>query len=208
MSSSFSNIVLTGFMGTGKTEVGKRLAQLLEMDLIDTDIAIEAKVGLTIPEIFHRSNPEELSRRVPRLPRLPEYGERRFREEETAVIRQVAAEHGCVIATGGGAVLNPENVQLLREKGVIILLTAQPAVIAARVSKSGGRPLLQGNDPHSDLELRIKDLLVARAPYYQDCDYQIDTTELSVEEVAAKIISFLDGSREPGGGWKIGNTTG
>lgn len=205
MSSSFSNIVLTGFMGTGKTEVGKRLAQLLEMDLIDTDIAIEAKVGLTIPEIFHRSNPEELSRCVSRL---PEYGERRFREEETAVIRQVAAEHGCVIATGGGAVLNPENVQLLREKGVIILLTAQPAVIAARVIKSGGRPLLQGDDPHGDLELRIRDLLVAREPYYQDCDYQIDTTKLSVEEVAAKIISLLDGRREPGGGWKIGNTTG
>ena len=208
MLSSFSNIVLTGFMGTGKTEVGKRLAQLLEMDLIDTDIAIEAKVGLTIPEIFHRSNPEELSRCVRRVPRLPEYGERRFREEETAVIRQVAAEHGCVIATGGGAVLNPENVQLLREKGVIILLTAQPAVIAARVIKSGGRPLLQGDDPHGDLELRIRDLLAAREPYYQDCDYQIDTTELSVEEVAAKIISLLDGRREPGGGWKIGNTTG
>ncbi|MDD2555127.1 MAG: shikimate kinase [Syntrophaceticus sp.] len=185
-----SNIVLTGFMGVGKTRVGKRLAQLLEMDFIDTDIAIEAAVGLTIPEIFRQ------------------YGEERFRNEETAVIRQAAAKHNFVIATGGGAVLNPGNLKMLREKGIIILLTVEPSMIAARVMKTGARPLLQGNDPHNDLDTRIRDLLLARQPYYQDCDYRIATSELSVEEVAERIISLLDENRELGGGWNIGNTTG
>lgn len=185
-----SNIVLTGFMGVGKTQVGKRLAQLLEMDFFDTDIAIEEAVGMKIPEIFRR------------------YGEERFRDEETATIRQAADEYSCVIATGGGSVLNADNLKVLREKGIIILLSAQPSVIAARVMKTGGRPLLQGNDLHNDLDTRIRDLLLAREPYYQDCDYMIDTSELSVEEVAERIITLLDENRDPGGGWNIGNTTG
>jgi shikimate kinase len=185
-----SNIVLTGFMGVGKTRVGKRLAQLLEMDFIDTDIAIEVAVGMKIPEIFCR------------------YGEGRFRSEETAVIRQVADEHSCVIATGGGAVLNGDNLRMLREKGIIILLSARPSVIAARVMKTGARPLLQGNDLYNDLDTRIRELLLAREPYYQGCDYRIDTSELSVEEVAERIITLLDENRDPGGGWNIGNTTG
>ncbi|CEO90035.1 shikimate kinase [Syntrophaceticus schinkii] len=137
-----SNIVLTGFMGVGKTEVGRRLAELLEMKFIDTDTAVESAVGMKIPDIFQK------------------YGEERFRCEEAAVIRKAALCSNCVIATGGGVVLNPENMRALREKGMIILLSAQPSVIADRVMKTAKRPLLQGDD----LNERIRNLLSERRP--------------------------------------------
>jgi 3-dehydroquinate synthase len=171
-----SNIVLTGFMGVGKTEVGRRLAELLEMKFIDTDTAVESAVGMKIPDIFQK------------------YGEERFRCEEAAVIRKAALCSNCVIATGGGVVLNPENMRALREKGMIILLSAQPSVIADRVMKTAKRPLLQGDD----LNKRIRNLLSERAPCYQDCDDRIDTSELSIEQVVERIISLLDENQETG----------
>jgi 3-dehydroquinate synthase len=171
-----SNIVLTGFMGVGKTEVGRRLAELLEMKFIDTDTAVESAVGMKIPDIFQK------------------YGEERFRCEEAAVIRKAAVCSNCVIATGGGVVLNPENMRALREKGMIILLSAQPSVIADRVMKTAKRPLLQGDD----LNERIRNLLSERAPYYQDCDDRVDTSELSIEQVVERIISLLDENQETG----------
>lgn len=171
-----SNIVLTGFMGAGKTEVGKRLAKLLKMNFVDTDTAIEAAVGMKIPDIFQK------------------HGEEHFRSEEAAVIRKAADNNRCVIATGGGVVLNPVNIKVLREKGVIILLTARPSVIAERVKKTGSRPLLQVDN----LKGHIRELLSERAPYYQDCDYRIDTSELSIEQVVERIISLLEENQELG----------
>jgi 3-dehydroquinate synthase len=171
-----SNIVLTGFMGVGKTEVGRRLAELLEMKFIDTDTAVESAVGMKILDIFQK------------------YGEERFRCEEAAVIRKAALCSNCVIATGGGVVLNPENMRALREKGMIILLSAQPSVIADRVMKTAKRPLLQGDD----MNKRIRNLLSERAPCYQDCDDRIDTSELSIEQVVERIISLLDENQETG----------
>ncbi len=173
------NIVLTGFMGVGKTEVGRRLSELLNMKFVDTDTAIESAAGMSIPDIFQK------------------YGEERFRSEETEIIRKTAQCSDCVIATGGGAVLNPQHMQMLREKGVIILLTAAPSVIAERVRKTGGRPLLQAED----LDLRISELLSARAAFYQDCDEQVDTSRRNIEQVVEHIISLLDkyqGSQDHG----------
>jgi shikimate kinase len=175
--SSKKNIVLTGFMGTGKSAVGRHLARCLQMDFVDTDEEIEKKTGLKIPEIFAR------------------YGENYFRAEESKVVEEVAGRENCVIATGGGVVLNPENIRKLRERGVIILLEATPEVIAARVLKSEERPLLfSSRDP---LE-RIRELLEFRAPFYQNCDLRVDTSSLSLEEVVEKIVSFLEER-----GWKI-----
>ena len=120
------NIVLTGFMGTGKTVTGQLLADRLEMLFIDTDREVEAATGLDPSEIFSR------------------YGEKRFRAEESLVVERVARLEGCVIATGGGVVLNADNMANLRRKGVIILLEARPEVIAGRVSRVDDRPLLSG----------------------------------------------------------------
>lgn len=169
-----SNIVLTGFMGAGKTEAGKRLAELMEMDFIDTDVSVEAAVGMKIPQIFQK------------------YGEKRFRYEEAAVVQKAAVCSNCVIATGGGVVLNPENTKVLRDRGIIILLTARVDVLADRIIKPGDRPLLQGGE----LKTRIRELLSARESYYQDYDYRIDTSELSIEQVAGRIISLLDDNQE------------
>ncbi|MGB9792966.1 MAG: shikimate kinase [Thermacetogeniaceae bacterium] len=165
-----SNIVLIGFMGTGKTSVGKQLASLLGMEFVDTDMEIERITGLKISEIFRR------------------YGEQRFREEERAVVKRVAALQNAVVATGGGVVLNPENIRDLRKSGVVVLLQARPEVIARRVQTGKDRPLLA--DQERLLE-RIESLLQERAPYYQDCDFKVDTSDLQVHEVVDKIIEKL-----------------
>lgn len=165
-----SNIVLTGFMGTGKTSVGKRLASILGMDFVDTDMEIERLTGLKIPEIFQM------------------YGEERFRKEESAVVERIAALQNTVVATGGGVVLNPENMRHLRKNGFVVLLQARPEVIARRLQGSDDRPLLA--DKERLLE-RIEGLLQAREPYYEDCDLKIDTSDLDVQGVAEKIIREL-----------------
>ena len=164
-----SNIVLTGFMGVGKTAVGKQLAQLLQMEFIDTDQLIEESV-MKIPDIF----------------RL--YGEDRFRREEMLAVKKAAASSNCVIATGGGVVLNPENIKALRSRGWIVLLTARPEVIAERLKGEATRPLLQQAD---DKIKAIRELLDAREKYYRNCDLFIDTSDLSVSQVAEEIIRQL-----------------
>ena len=183
-----SSIVLIGFMGVGKTAVGKCLADYLQVEFIDTDLVVETEAGMTIPEIFQR------------------YGEKRFRALECKVVREAAACSRKVIATGGGVVLNPENLRLLREKGCIILLEAQPEVIEDRLKKQGGRPLLYHG---KDLRSRIQELLDERQKYYQDCDFAVDTSDLSVEQVAKEITSLLKYQvREPEEGGDFGNPAG
>ncbi len=165
-----SNIVLTGFMGTGKTSVGKRLASILGMDFVDTDMEIERLTGLKIPEIFQM------------------YGEERFRKEESADVERIAALQNTVVATGGGVVLNPENMRHLRKNGFVVLLQARPEVIARRLQGSDDRPLLADKE---QLIERIEGLLQEREPYYEDCDLKIDTSDLDVQGVAEKIIKEL-----------------
>jgi len=159
------NIALIGFMGTGKTTVGKRLARALRMRFVDTDYIIEERAGIKISEIFSS------------------FGEPYFRELERNVIAEISARDGLVISAGGGAVLNPENIRNLKRHGKIVCLTARPEAIYARIKHETHRPLLNVPNPSA----RIRELLNARAPYYAQADITIDTTHLSIGEVVAEI---------------------
>ncbi|HAP93163.1 MAG TPA: shikimate kinase [Desulfotomaculum sp.] len=164
------NIVLIGFMGTGKTIVGKRLAARLGWEFIDTDSEVEQVTGKTIPQIFTRD------------------GEIRFRSEERIVMQKLALRQCLVIATGGGAVLDPENVANLKKNGILICLSADPETIYYRVKGKRHRPLLDGKD---DLRRRIGELLIERAPAYQVADFTVDTSRCRPDEVVDKIVDYL-----------------
>ena len=163
------NVVLTGFMGTGKTVVGKSLAAELGYDFVDTDRLIEQKTGQSISEIFR------------------DYGEAHFRKVEKEVIRQLSSREGLVMATGGGAVMDPENVASLRQKGWLICLTAQPETILTRLKEHPDRPLLNSSDRLSE----IQRLLNIRRPFYDRVDYTIETDCMSVRRVTSKIRKWL-----------------
>ncbi|MFQ6091562.1 MAG: shikimate kinase [bacterium] len=162
-------VVLVGFMGTGKTVVGKKLAERLQMKFIDVDGLIEERSGTSISEIFDR------------------FGEPHFRKVEKEVVAEVSAGDGLVVATGGGAVLDPENVTNLKSMGKMIHLSARPDVILERTKDADDRPLLET----ADRRKQIAALLAKRAPFYARADYEIDTSELSVEDVVDEIVSYL-----------------
>ncbi len=160
------NIVLTGFMGTGKSAVGREIARRLGMRFVELDAEIEKAEGMTIREIFSR------------------YGEPYFRDRETEMVRRFSEEDNVVISTGGGVVLREENMEALRKKGVIVCLTASPETILRRTSSSEERPLLNVDDPLK----RIKDLLEYRRPFYEKADLMIETDSLSPAEIAEEVI--------------------
>ncbi|MBI5287028.1 MAG: 3-dehydroquinate synthase [Deltaproteobacteria bacterium] len=163
------NIVLTGFMGTGKSSVGRRLAEELSLRFVDTDDLIEERAGLSISEIFKR------------------FGERRFRSLEKEVIKWLSSRCNLVIATGGGAVMDEENLLNLKRNGVIICLMASPEVILARVGNRDERPLL----PENGRKEAILKLLKEREPFYSKAGHTIDTTDKKVEDVVEEVRTFL-----------------
>lgn len=165
------NLVLTGFMGTGKTEAGIILARSTGRRFIDSDKLVEEKAGESVAEIFKES------------------GEDYFRELESKAIKSLSRckTQSLVISTGGGAVIRKENRELLRKHGIIINLTAGVEDIIARTSETGNRPLLEVANPGE----RIRALLEERSEAYSDCDISIDTTGLSPLEVTEKILSLL-----------------
>jgi shikimate kinase len=163
------NIILTGFMGTGKSEVGKLLAKRLQREFLDTDTLIEQAAGQPISRIF------------------AEKGEASFRELEKKVIVQVCQKQEAVIATGGGAIVNADNAACLKASGTVICLTASPDTIARRVQGTDERPLLQGEDPLA----KIRSLLSARAEAYAQADITIDTSTLNPSEVVETILVKL-----------------
>ena len=164
------NVILTGFMGTGKTAVGKRLAKRLGWRFVDVDELIEAHAKMPVARIF------------------AERGELVFRRLERRYVSRVARGEEQVIATGGGAFVDPQNRARLRAGGVTVCLTAKPCVILERIGKRLAlRPLLQGGDP---LE-RIQALLAQRARAYAAADLTIDTTHRSVEEVVEQLWAQL-----------------
>ena len=169
--SPIKNIILTGFMGTGKTAVGRELARLLNMHLIDVDTDIEKSEKMTINEIFEQ------------------FGEPRFRELETEMIKKLSERNNIVISTGGGAVVRQENVDVLKKNGVIVCLTAKPETIVRRTGNSNDRPLLQVEDP---LE-KIKELLNFRKPFYEKADIMIDTEGKTPLHIAEEIIEKVKG---------------
>lgn len=163
------NLVLIGFMGTGKTTVGKKAAKELAMEFVDTDKEIEKVTGLTVSEIFAK------------------YGEVRFRSEEQAAVRRLTQGGNRVIATGGGVVLNPENMELLRASGIVISLIAAPEVIYERVRRKKTRPLLAS----SDLLATIKKLLQERADLYRVADAVVDTSNMSLLQVRDEVVGIF-----------------
>lgn len=163
------NIVLIGFMGTGKTAVGRRLAARLGRRFVDTDAAIEEVTGKTVAQIFARD------------------GVTRFRSEETLLAGKLSMQEGLVISTGGGMVLNPENVSCLKENGVLIALTASPEVIYQRVKNKKNRPLLQ----KSEMRERIEELLEERAGVYDVAEYTMDTSKANIDQTVDQILGYL-----------------
>lgn len=163
------NIVLTGFMGTGKTYTGRALAKSLGTKFIDTDVLIESEAGITIPDIFEK------------------FGEPHFRGLEREIVKRVSQENGAVIAVGGGAIVNPDNLADLKKKGVIICLKASPEVILSRVERNSDRPLLQVEDRIG----KITELLEKRAPYYEKADFTVDTDGKTPEQVAEEILEIV-----------------
>jgi shikimate kinase len=169
-----SNIALVGFMGTGKTAVGKVLATRLGRRLVEVDAVIEKLAGKTIPDIFRQN------------------GEIAFRELEIQAVKQIVRGRKQVIACGGGVVLNTINTERLRQSGVIVLLTASPGAVLKRTAAvPGSRPLLNVGDPLA----RIRELMKFRRPFYQRAaDITVNTSQLDVAAVADLIIEKLRGS--------------
>jgi shikimate kinase len=165
------NIILTGFMASGKTVVGKILAAKLNMKYIDVDETIEKNAGYTISDIFKR------------------HGENVFRDLETKAIKCVAMLDHFVIAVGGGAVMRPENVHELRSNGKLVYLSASPETILKRIGDASTRPLL-AKEP--DKLKKIREMLAHREPFYKECDFRVDTTMLKIEQVADKIVEWYN----------------
>ena len=164
------NIVLIGFMGAGKTSVASCLAEQFAIPVIETDQEIVKREGMSIPEIFKTR------------------GETYFRDRESDVFRDVKEGMQMIISAGGGAVLRDENVKNMKENGIIVLLTASPAAILARVRDSKDRPLLNGNMN----EDYISSLMEKRRKRYEEvADLVIDTTEKTVQEVCEAIVRAL-----------------
>lgn len=164
---SGKNLVLIGFMGTGKTEVGRLLAESLNRRLIDTDQMIVEREGHSIKNIF-------ASR-----------GETYFRQKEQEVVRELSSRKGLVIATGGGIVLNANNVKLLRESGYVVWLDADEETLANRLSGDTERPLLAGGADQLAL-YREREAL-----YREAAHIRIDTTEKAPLVVANEIIHAI-----------------
>ncbi|HIC17799.1 TPA: shikimate kinase [Candidatus Poribacteria bacterium] len=170
---AMSNIVLIGFMGTGKTTVGQQISKELWMPMVDTDTMVEVDNQMIIGEIFDR------------------YGEDYFRNLETAAVRKVSKFKSHVISTGGGVVLRFENLNLLQENGLLFCLRATPEEIFERIKDESRRPLLKDPDPPN----KIRQLLQARQAHYQRIEHQIETTNLSIEEVTNQIIGIYQSAR-------------
>ena len=163
------NIVLVGFMGTGKSAVGKRLANRLGMTFVDMDTVIEERAGKPIPRIF------------------AEEGEPRFRAMERELARELSGQSGLVIACGGGVVLNPDNVLDFNRSGLVVCLTATPEVIFERTSRARNRPLLE----EQDRMRRIRELLEKRQALYDAIPHQVDTSVIPADAVAQRIAEWI-----------------
>lgn len=164
-------LVLTGFMGSGKSTVGAIVAERLGCRHIDLDAEIVADAGCSINTLFARD------------------GELLFRRRESALLEKVLSLHeDCVVATGGGAVISAQNRTLMRKRGVVINLKVTLQQVLARVKGCSDRPLLAGDDAAE----RAQMLMSEREQFYADADIRIDTDGKSVEDVAAEIIGFVE----------------
>ena len=173
MQAGNSNIFLVGPMGSGKSAVGKRLAKELELEFHDSDEAIEARTGVDIPYIFEKE------------------GEAGFRRREAAIIAELSAMQGIVLATGGGAAEDSASRRLLGERGTVVYLHTSVKQQAERTRRSRNRPLLNDADPVAVLER----LMNHRDPQYREiADMVVETDGRKVLAVTREIMSRLDES--------------
>ena len=176
------SLVLVGLMGAGKSTVGRRLAQTLQLPFRDADHEIEAAAGMSIPDIFSI------------------HGEEYFRDGEKRVIARLLQEGPMVLATGGGAFMNEETRQRIAEQGISVWLRADLDVLMRRVRKRTTRPLLQNSDP----EGTMRRLMEARHPVYATADLTVDSHETPHDRVVADIVknlsAWLDRSRQGSAG--------
>jgi shikimate kinase len=167
------NIVLTGMMGTGKTAVGKKLAEIEGMEYIDTDEMIEKDIGISINEIFKRN------------------GEKEFREMEKKAVKCVSILNNFVISTGGGVVKDAGNMDELEKNSIIVCLTADSETIYKRTNKHTNRPLLKVEDP----KLEIEKLINERKRFYKRCDLMVDTSNKEIDIIVDEIVKFVESRR-------------
>lgn len=168
-----TQIILTGFMGTGKTEVGRRLARVLGRTFVDTDRLVETKAGRTVAEVFASG------------------GEAAFRALEREAVAEACGIPDAVVATGGGALVDPENRRRLAAAGPIVCLTASPEAILERVGSGSERPLLADAATDAERLDRIRALLAARATAYGTAAHTIDTTGLTLDQVVERVRSAV-----------------
>lgn len=160
------NIALIGFMGTGKTSVGRLVAEQLRFDYLDTDEMIQSATGRTIADIFSRD------------------GEAAFRTLEEKVVEEISTRAKTVISTGGGLPVNPKNLSHLKSHALVVCLWASPERIWERVKSQTHRPLLDDADPQK----KIRDLLAMREPFYKKADVLLNTEVRSLREVAQQVV--------------------
>ena len=163
------NIIITGFMGTGKSVVAKELARKLKMKFIDMDRIIKEGQGMSIADIFSR------------------YGENYFRQQENKLVKELSQKENMIIATGGGTLLSSDNTRILGQRGQIICLYADSRTIYNRVKRRNNRPLLKGENVLSEIDR----LLEERKKIYDNIKWKIDTTNLNIQEVTDKIMALL-----------------
>lgn len=156
-------------MAVGKSAVGRTLARKLKRRFVDLDKLIEKAEGMKISDIFDQK------------------GEDYFRQREKQALAEVLQRHGQIIATGGGVVLDSENVKLLREHTVLICLVASTDVLLQRAGHGGKRPLLKGNNRKE----RIEEILKQRASHYANAHACVETSDVTVDEVADRIVKLL-----------------
>jgi len=169
------NIVLIGLMGSGKSAVGRTIAKKLCRRFIDSDHYIERKAGKPIPEIFSQD------------------GEEKFRALEKEIIKKISQYVGIVIATGGGAIKDPENFKCLNESGWIVALYASPEVLYKRIAGKRARPLLTN---HDDPVKALEEISNERKGMYAQAHFQVDTENKEINEIADEVISLLNVNKE------------
>ncbi|MDP8260436.1 MAG: shikimate kinase [Candidatus Gygaella obscura] len=163
------NIYLVGFMGTGKTAVGRITARLLSRDFVDLDISIETLESSSINDIFRKK------------------GEVFFRDLETKYLNDVSQKNNLIVACGGGIVIKKDNIDIMKNTGLVICLKADASVIFERVKLNKNRPLLNVEEPLK----RINELLEKRRFFYGLSDFQLDTSSLSEEQAAGMIVEIV-----------------
>lgn len=166
------NIFLIGLMGTGKTTVGRQLSRRLKKAFYDSDRVIEERTGADIPLIFEKE------------------GEAGFRKREKAVIDELTAKNNIILATGGGAILDPENRRHLKERGTVFYLKSDLDTLIERTSRDKNRPLLHADEP---AETILRRLLEQRGPLYEEtADHVIENVNNSIHDVIQAIIKALN----------------